>query len=117
MRRLIAGLLVVMAGVGLSQTALAGDYRGGPGHTPAHHKQFVRHGGARGLLSAREVRRLERQQRHLRKVQRRIVADGQVSRAELETLWKALRRAQRCVGEMRGVAPRSYWNRRGGWRG
>ncbi|MEW8014809.1 MAG: hypothetical protein AB2807_08500 [Candidatus Sedimenticola endophacoides] len=106
-----------MASVGLSQAALAGHYRGVPVHTPLHQQQLVRHGGARDLLSAREVRRLERQQRHLRKVQRRIVADGQVSRAELETLWKALRRAQRRVGEMRGVAPRSHWDRRGGRRG
>ena len=63
----------------------------------AHQDQRIEQGVASGQLTARETRRLEREQQHIARVETRAKADGQVTPQERKRLHHLQDRASRDI--------------------
>ncbi|HEU4655308.1 MAG TPA: hypothetical protein VFS47_15070 [Steroidobacteraceae bacterium] len=92
----VASAIAILA-MGAASIACAGDHD--PGVNARQHNQQARiHQGVRsGELTPHETRKLEREERGIRREERQYKADGQLTAAERRDLQKDLNHASRDV--------------------
>jgi hypothetical protein len=111
MKRLTATALTLILSAALTGPALAGP--GGHGGHGAHHgdghhharvdrrqhnqERRIERGIYRGELTRHEARRLHQQQRRIARLERRLRADGHLTRGERHILNERLERASRTI--------------------
>jgi hypothetical protein len=93
----VSMLLAGMATLWMSASAQASPQDPGVDARQHHQQQRIAQGVRSGELTAAETRRLEREKRHIRREERRYMADGQLSRAERADLQHDLNRSSRHI--------------------
>ncbi len=111
--------LAVLAGAALAQApaSLAEHQAGRVDNRQARQSDRITHGVEQGQITPREQLRLERQQRHINRLERRTNADGHVNAREAVRVERAQDRASRNIARSRAQPPgRAAGGRRGGGR-
>ncbi|OOZ37521.1 hypothetical protein [Solemya velesiana gill symbiont] len=103
MKRIIAVAMITLAAVGLSQPVSAGKYahHGHFKNLANHQKMEIREGAKVGELTQREVQRLRKQQKRLKKRYQDYMADGRLSRYERRELKASYRNAESRIKRLR----------------
>ncbi len=97
MLRKLAVLATLFAFIGVSLPALADAPLKTANQRQARQEHRIRQGARSGQLTHREARKLQRQQRHIRKMKRRARRDGKVTRREKRRINRAQNRANRNI--------------------
>ena len=95
--------LAVLAGAALAQApaSLAERQAGRVDNRQARQSDRITHGVEQGQITPREQLRLERQQRHINRLERRTNADGHVNAREAVRMERAQDRASRHIARSR----------------
>ncbi len=95
--------LAMLSGAALAQApdALADRQAARVDNRQARQSDRITHGVEQGQITPREQLRLERQQRHINRLERRTEADGHVSRREAVHMERAQDRASRNIARNR----------------
>lgn len=95
--------LAVLAGAALAQaSASLAEYQAGRvDNRQARQSDRITHGVEQGQITPREQLRLERQQRHINRLERRTNADGHVNAREAVRVERAQDRASRHIARSR----------------